>query len=137
MVVLYCALFALLYFYENTVNLSLRENIVTQLYRLLLSSDRYRGASVSAEFAFDPCLASLHTYLGGMLPFWLIFQVIAIRIQFLEIWFIFNLVLFDAYWAEVEDTRSRMAFLDGGALLNLPLFYLEGMYSLYITFWYG
>lgn len=69
MVVLYCALFALLYFYENTVNLSLRENIVTQLYRLLLSSDRYRGASVSAEFAFDPCLASLHTYLGGMLPF--------------------------------------------------------------------
>lgn len=56
------------------------------------ANDRYRGTSVSAEFAFDPCLASLHTYLG-----------------------------------EVEDTRSRMAFLDGGALLNLPLFYLEGV----------
>lgn len=54
------------------------------------------------------------------------------RIQFLEIWCtIINLVPFDLYWAEVEDTRSRMAFLDGGALLNLPLFYLEGMYMLH------
>ena len=28
--------------------------------------------------------------------------------------------------AEVEDTHHRLAFLDGGAVLNLPLFYLEG-----------
>lgn len=30
--------------------------------------------------------------------------------------------------AEVEDTQNRLAFLDGGAVLNLPLFYLEGIY---------
>jgi len=34
--------------------------------------------------------------------------------------------------AEVEDTHHRLAFLDGGAILNLPLFYLEGTcYILY------
>lgn len=27
---------------------------------------------------------------------------------------------------EVEDTHHRVAFLDGGAILNLPIFYLEG-----------
>jgi hypothetical protein len=27
----------------------------------------------------------------------------------------------------VEDTHGRMAFLEGGAILNLPLFYLEGI----------
>lgn len=46
----------------------------------------YRG------FTFDPCLASLHTYLG-----------------------------------EVEDTQGRLAFLEGGAILSLPMFYLEGV----------
>uniref|UniRef100_A0A3N7F4L6 Lon N-terminal domain-containing protein n=1 Tax=Populus trichocarpa TaxID=3694 RepID=A0A3N7F4L6_POPTR len=28
---------------------------------------------------------------------------------------------------QVEDTHHRLAFLDGGAVLNLPLFYLEGV----------
>lgn len=32
---------------------------------------------------------------------------------------------------EVEDTHRRMAFLEGGAIMNLPLFYLEGI-SLFI-----
>ncbi|XP_024458541.1 uncharacterized protein LOC7462291 isoform X1 [Populus trichocarpa] len=50
------------------------------------------GAGSSDDFTFNPCLASLHTYLG-----------------------------------EVEDTHHRLAFLDGGAVLNLPLFYLEGV----------
>lgn len=27
---------------------------------------------------------------------------------------------------EVEDTHHRMAFLEGGAIFTLPLFYLEG-----------
>lgn len=31
------------------------------------------------------------------------------------------------YVSEVEDTHHRLAFLDGGAILNLPLFYLEGI----------
>nr|DAD48867.1 TPA_asm: hypothetical protein HUJ06_018804 [Nelumbo nucifera] len=30
------------------------------------------------------------------------------------------------YLGEVEDTHRRLAFLDGGAILNLPMFYLEG-----------
>lgn len=29
--------------------------------------------------------------------------------------------------SDVEDTHNRLAFLDGGAILTLPLFYLEGM----------
>ncbi|KAG2691899.1 hypothetical protein I3843_08G026900 [Carya illinoinensis] len=31
------------------------------------------------------------------------------------------------YLGEVEDTHHRKAFLEGGAILNLPLFYLEGV----------
>ncbi|XP_008220116.1 PREDICTED: protein cereblon [Prunus mume] len=31
------------------------------------------------------------------------------------------------YLGEVEDTHHRVAFLDGGAILNLPIFYLEGV----------
>ncbi|XP_065849740.1 uncharacterized protein [Euphorbia lathyris] len=31
------------------------------------------------------------------------------------------------YLGEVEDTHHRLAFLDGGAIFNLPLFYLEGV----------
>ncbi|OAY26776.1 protein cereblon [Manihot esculenta] len=31
------------------------------------------------------------------------------------------------YLGEVEDTHRRLAFLDGGAILTLPLFYLEGV----------
>ncbi|KAJ0031420.1 hypothetical protein Pint_12870 [Pistacia integerrima] len=50
------------------------------------------GVDGTAEFTFNTCLASLHSYLG-----------------------------------EVEDTHHRMAFLEGGAVLTLPLFYLEGV----------
>ncbi|XP_044464519.1 uncharacterized protein LOC123195027 [Mangifera indica] len=50
------------------------------------------GSNGTAEFTFNTCLASLHTYLG-----------------------------------EVEDTHHRMAFLEGGAIFTLPLFYLEGV----------
>lgn len=31
------------------------------------------------------------------------------------------------YLGEVDDTHGRLAFLDGGAILNLPMFYLEGV----------
>ncbi|CAK9167498.1 unnamed protein product, partial [Ilex paraguariensis] len=31
------------------------------------------------------------------------------------------------YLGEVEDTHNRLAFLEGGAVLSLPLFYLEGV----------
>ncbi|GMH12414.1 hypothetical protein Nepgr_014255 [Nepenthes gracilis] len=31
------------------------------------------------------------------------------------------------YLGEVEDTHHRLSFLDSGAILNLPLFYLEGV----------
>lgn len=30
--------------------------------------------------------------------------------------------------SDVEDTHNRLAFLDGGAVLNVPLFYLEGKF---------
>ncbi|KAK9149339.1 hypothetical protein Scep_008096 [Stephania cephalantha] len=31
------------------------------------------------------------------------------------------------YLGEVDDTHNRKSFLDGGAILNLPMFYLEGV----------
>ncbi|KDP34171.1 hypothetical protein JCGZ_07742 [Jatropha curcas] len=41
----------------------------------------------------------------------------------------FNTILapLHTYLGEVEDTHRRLAFLDGGAVLTLPLFYLEGV----------
>lgn len=43
--------------------------------------------------------------------------------------FTFNTCLasLHSYLGEVDDTHHRMTFLDGGAVLNLPLFYLEGV----------
>uniref|UniRef100_A0A6N2MGT3 Lon N-terminal domain-containing protein n=1 Tax=Salix viminalis TaxID=40686 RepID=A0A6N2MGT3_SALVM len=43
--------------------------------------------------------------------------------------FTFNpfLASLHTYLGEVEDTHHRLAFLDGGAVLNLPLFFLEGV----------
>ncbi|KAG8375617.1 hypothetical protein BUALT_Bualt10G0119000 [Buddleja alternifolia] len=38
-----------------------------------------------------------------------------------------SLVAMHSYLGGVEDTRNRLAFLDGGAVLTLPLFYLEGV----------
>ncbi|XP_041990596.1 uncharacterized protein LOC121741773 [Salvia splendens] len=38
-----------------------------------------------------------------------------------------SLVTLHSYLGVVEDTHSRMAFLDGGAVLTLPLYYLEGV----------
>ncbi|XVF35404.1 hypothetical protein REPUB_Repub18cG0142500 [Reevesia pubescens] len=38
-----------------------------------------------------------------------------------------NLTSLHSYLGEVDDTRHRSAFLEGGAILNLPLFYLEGV----------
>ncbi|KAG6705987.1 hypothetical protein I3843_07G198300 [Carya illinoinensis] len=44
-----------------------------------------------------------------------------------EITFNTCLASLHAYLGEVEDTHRQMAFLEGGAILNLPLFYLEGV----------
>ncbi|KAK3213016.1 hypothetical protein Dsin_017722 [Dipteronia sinensis] len=43
--------------------------------------------------------------------------------------FTFNTCLasLHTYLGEVEDTHHRLAFLDGGAILTIPLFYLEGV----------
>ncbi|EPS65031.1 hypothetical protein M569_09748, partial [Genlisea aurea] len=38
-----------------------------------------------------------------------------------------SLVALHSYLGEVDDTRHRVAFLDGGAVFTLPLFYLEGV----------
>lgn len=45
--------------------------------------------------------------------------------------FTFNTTLasLHTYLGEVEDTRHRVAFLDSGAILTLPLFFLEGFVS--------
>ncbi|KAK1265804.1 hypothetical protein QJS04_geneDACA002637 [Acorus gramineus] len=41
----------------------------------------------------------------------------------------FNMCLapLHTYLGEVDDTHGRVAFLDGGAVLNLPMFYLQGV----------
>jgi cereblon len=31
------------------------------------------------------------------------------------------------YLGEVEDTQNRVSFVDGGTVLKIPLFYLEGV----------
>ncbi|KAG5562503.1 hypothetical protein RHGRI_005283 [Rhododendron griersonianum] len=41
--------------------------------------------------------------------------------------FISGLASLHTYLGEVEDTRHRLACLDGGAVLNIPLFCLEGV----------
>ncbi|PON67854.1 PUA-like domain containing protein [Parasponia andersonii] len=43
--------------------------------------------------------------------------------------FTFNTCLasLHTYLGDVEDTHHRLAFLEGGAILNLPMFYLEGV----------
>ncbi|XP_027079727.1 uncharacterized protein [Coffea arabica] len=38
-----------------------------------------------------------------------------------------SLVALHSYLGDVEDTHNRLAFLDGGAVLKLPMFYLEGV----------
>ncbi|WMV56911.1 hypothetical protein MTR67_050296 [Solanum verrucosum] len=38
-----------------------------------------------------------------------------------------SLAALHSYLGDVEDTHNRLAFLDGGAVLNVPLFYLEGV----------
>ncbi|CAI9093576.1 OLC1v1029115C7 [Oldenlandia corymbosa var. corymbosa] len=38
-----------------------------------------------------------------------------------------SLAALHSYLGDVEDTHNRLAFLDGGALLNLPMLYLEGV----------
>jgi len=37
--------------------------------------------------------------------------------------------------SEVEDTHHRLAFVDAGAILKVPLFYLEGTYLNYVSFY--
>ncbi|XP_022131733.1 protein cereblon isoform X4 [Momordica charantia] len=46
---------------------------------------------------------------------------------FAEFTFNSSLASLHTYLGEVEDSHHRMAFLDGGAILNLPVFYLEGV----------
>ncbi|KAG6598767.1 Protein cereblon, partial [Cucurbita argyrosperma subsp. sororia] len=46
---------------------------------------------------------------------------------FAEFTFNSSLTSLHTYLGEVEDSHHRMAFLDGGAILNLPVFYLEGV----------
>ncbi|KAL3498519.1 hypothetical protein ACH5RR_041251 [Cinchona calisaya] len=38
-----------------------------------------------------------------------------------------SLAALHSYLGDVEDTHNRLAFLDGGAVLNLPMLYLEGV----------
>ncbi|XP_031277762.1 uncharacterized protein LOC116136196 [Pistacia vera] len=80
---------------EQIRELEFEELQIEEIDELNDSSDDERdaiGIDGTAEFTFNTCLASLHSYLG-----------------------------------EVEDTHHRMAFLEGGAVLTLPLFYLEGV----------
>lgn len=82
----------------------------------------YDGAGTSNGFTFNTCLASLHTYLGGEISCLVAFFKCLRSASLLILRFYFNLT-------DVEDTHHRVAFLEGGAILNLPIFYLEGMNS--------
>ncbi|GAB2275808.1 hypothetical protein Dimus_010557, partial [Dionaea muscipula] len=44
-----------------------------------------------------------------------------------EVTFDADLASLHTYLGEVEDTHHRLSFLEGGAILNVPLFYLEGV----------
>ncbi|CAN8315118.1 unnamed protein product [Cochlearia groenlandica] len=44
-----------------------------------------------------------------------------------ELMFNPSLASLHTYLGEVEDTQNRVAFVDGGTVLKLPLFYLEGV----------
>ena len=46
------------------------------------------------------------------------------------------IVLKSVYVTEVDDTRGRFAFLNGGAVLSLPMFYLPGSLPTYSAFKY-
>uniref|UniRef100_A0A6N2L0A8 Protein cereblon n=1 Tax=Salix viminalis TaxID=40686 RepID=A0A6N2L0A8_SALVM len=85
------------------------------------------GAGSSDDFTFNPFLASLHTYLGGRR-----WRLEAFCCYYFD--FCFQCILIElgnyniaCVWQRVEDTHHRLAFLDGGAVLNLPLFFLEGV----------
>lgn len=47
--------------------------------------------------------------------------------------------IFTCERTEVEDTHHRVSFLEGGAILDLPIFYLEGansyLYRLHFCIW--
>lgn len=84
---------------------------------------------VPGEFTYNTCIASLHTYLGGRLCLFdlvlyaFLFYIYGLLIGLLDV----NLMLLVCL--DVEDTHHRTAFLDGGTVLNLPLFYLQGILS--------
>lgn len=44
------------------------------------------------------------------------------------------IVLKYVYMTEVDDTRGRFAFLNGGAVLSLPMFSLQGSIPTDFTF---
>lgn len=48
---------------------------------------------------------------------------------------IFNLILL--VYLDVEDTHHRATLLDGGTVLNLPLFYLQGICVILYGFEYS
>lgn len=73
-------------------------------------------ASTSGPFTFNRSLASLHTYLGGKCQPNLNIFIMPIA----------NCEALFLYHSEVDDTRGRVTLLDGGTILNLPMFYLQG-----------
>ncbi|RDX69160.1 Protein cereblon, partial [Mucuna pruriens] len=101
--------------------------VVDEDFSLYLSQFNSPNFYSSAEFNFDTYIAPLHTYLGGM-HFVLHSYVMLCYVMFCICAFFCNaLVLLRCLLADVEDTRHRTAFLDGGAILNLPLFCLQGV----------
>lgn len=85
------------------------------------SGHGYDTAGTAYELTFNTSLASLHTYLGGKLQLLVLFSCAYAYLDCWDSWGFYLPV------TDVEDTHHRVAFLDGGAILNLPMFYLEGI----------
>lgn len=57
----------------------------------------------------------------------LVVIVFILFVQKVVLFCLADLKLYSSFFVtEVDDTHGRLLFLDGGAILNLPMFYLEG-----------
>jgi len=98
------------------------ESEVDEEYAIYLSQlNSPSSPTSSAEFTFDTYITPLHSYLGGTHLYCT--RILCICAFFSAMHSLIALFLL----ADVEDTRHRTAFLDGGAVLNIPLFCLRGI----------
>lgn len=116
---LFCVLFETQFIVLGTDYDSLSLSLADHMHH------RLGEQTAPGEFNYDTSLAALHSYLGGRYT-WIFFSFFVVDISVLSQ----TVQLFMTfYMSDVEDTHNRLSFLDGGAVIVVPLFYLEGEYS--------